>query len=84
MVFIETFSGKETKTDPRLAFARTAKQSLYDLRQNFDASSTASAVLHGVDLSNKKALITGANCGIGNSYIQLSLCLKTHCVLPWT
>ncbi|CAG7822358.1 unnamed protein product [Allacma fusca] len=64
-IFVETFSGKETRVDPRLAFAKTAKQSLYDFKQQFDASSTASQILHGIDLSCKKALITGGNCGIG-------------------
>lgn len=32
----------------------------------FDGSSTALQVLHGRDLSGKIAVITGANCGIGN------------------
>ncbi|KYM90378.1 WW domain-containing oxidoreductase [Atta colombica] len=35
------------------------------IRQRFDGSSTALAVLHGRDLRNKVALITGANTGIG-------------------
>jgi len=63
--FIEESTGKETSTDPRLAFAREAKESLYDFKQRYDASSTALEVLHGVDLTNKRAFITGANCGIG-------------------
>ena len=65
VVFIETASGKETGTDPRLAFAREPKDSLYDFKQRFDGSSTAMQVTHGVDLSAKTALITGANAGIG-------------------
>lgn len=35
------------------------------MRQRFDGSSTALAVLHGRDLRNKVALVTGANAGIG-------------------
>lgn len=70
-VFFEEATGKRTYTDPRLAFARDAKESLYDFKQRFDASTQALAVLNGVDLTNKKALITGANSGIGtgNSYL---------------
>ncbi|ODN00385.1 WW domain-containing oxidoreductase [Orchesella cincta] len=64
-IFFEEATGKRTYTDPRLAFARDAKESLYDFKQRFDASTQALAVLNGVDLTNKKALVTGANSGIG-------------------
>lgn len=53
-------------TDPRLAFAveqQEAGSAL--LRQRFDASSNASSVLHGKDLTGKVALITGSSTGIG-------------------
>lgn len=36
------------------------------VRQRFDGSSTALAVLHGRDLRGKVALVTGANTGIGS------------------
>ncbi|CAO1365959.1 unnamed protein product [Diamesa hyperborea] len=53
-------------TDPRLAFAvEETNNSQSTIRQRFDASSTANAVLHGKDLCGKVALITGANSGIG-------------------
>jgi len=64
-VFIQEGTGKQTITDPRLAFARQPKEYLYDFKQRFDGSSTALQVIYGLDLSNKTALITGANAGIG-------------------
>lgn len=72
-VFFEEATGKRTYTDPRLAFARDAKESLYDFKQRFDASTQALAVLNGVDLTNKKAIITGANSGIG---IENNCCVE--------
>lgn len=58
----------QSLTDPRLAFA-TEQQSAgihsSPIRQRFDASSNASSVLHGKDLSGKVALITGCSTGIG-------------------
>lgn len=53
-----------THSDPRLAFAKELEKSR-DIRYKFDGSSTALQVLHGLDLSNKVAIITGANTGIG-------------------
>lgn len=63
--FVQDSTGKKTITDPRLAFCRETKQSLYDFKQRFDASSTAFQVLNGLDLSNKRALVTGGSGGIG-------------------
>lgn len=40
-------------------------QNINEIRQRFDANSTAFQVLHGQDLSGKVAVITGANAGIG-------------------
>ncbi|XP_021949704.1 WW domain-containing oxidoreductase [Folsomia candida] len=65
VIFFQESTGKKTHTDPRLAFSRETKQSVYDFKQRFDASSTAFQVLNGVDLTGKRALITGATCGIG-------------------
>lgn len=56
---------KTTYTDPRLAFATEEKETPDDFRQQFDPSSTALQVLHGRDLSDKVAIVTGANDGIG-------------------
>lgn len=36
-----------------------------EIRQRFDASSTAFNVLHGQDLNGRVAIVTGANTGIG-------------------
>lgn len=41
------------------------------VRQRFDGSSTALAVLHGRDLRGKVALVTGANVGIGTVSLTL-------------
>ncbi|RWS11075.1 WW domain-containing oxidoreductase-like isoform X1 [Dinothrombium tinctorium] len=65
VVFVDHINKKTTYTDPRLAFAVEEKDNVTDIRQRFDSSSTALQVLHGRDLSNKVAVITGANCGIG-------------------
>jgi WW domain-containing oxidoreductase len=65
VVFVQDGTGKETTTDPRLAFSQEPKDSLYDFKQRFDGSTTALQVIHGTDLSAKTALITGANVGIG-------------------
>ncbi|KAK4337197.1 hypothetical protein RND71_043296 [Anisodus tanguticus] len=51
--------------DPRLAFAVEQSRDHNDLRQKFDSSATALQVLHGNNLSDKVAIVTGANSGIG-------------------
>ncbi|XP_071036544.1 WW domain-containing oxidoreductase isoform X2 [Parasteatoda tepidariorum] len=56
---------KTTYTDPRLAFAVEENESPTDIRQRFDASTSALQILHGRDLGGKVAIVTGANCGIG-------------------
>ncbi|XP_026469907.1 WW domain-containing oxidoreductase-like [Ctenocephalides felis] len=63
--YFDKENNRTTYTDPRLAFAVEEKTHPHDIRQRFDASTTALQVLHGRDLSNKIAIITGANCGIG-------------------
>uniref|UniRef100_A0A6A7FS96 WW domain-containing oxidoreductase n=2 Tax=Hirondellea gigas TaxID=1518452 RepID=A0A6A7FS96_9CRUS len=63
--FVHRETGRETYTDPRLAFAVEETTGLHDLRQRFDASSTGLQVLHGRDLSGQVAIVTGANSGIG-------------------
>ncbi|KAG4067072.1 hypothetical protein HA402_000063 [Bradysia odoriphaga] len=65
-VFIDTKNIQRTYTDPRLAFAvEEIPRNIGEVRQRFDASSTALQVLHGKDLTGKTALITGCNVGIG-------------------
>ena len=56
---------KTTTTDPRLAFAVDDSTDAGDVRQRFDASSTALQVLRGRDLTGLHVIITGANSGIG-------------------
>ncbi|TGZ47499.1 WW domain-containing oxidoreductase [Temnothorax longispinosus] len=65
VLYIDHSNRTTTYTDPRLAFATEYREMSQVLRQRFDASSTALAVLHGRDLRNKVALVTGANAGIG-------------------
>ncbi|KAF2347861.1 Short-chain dehydrogenase/reductase SDR [Trinorchestia longiramus] len=54
-----------TFVDPRLAFAVEETSCLSNLRQRYDASSTGLQILHGQNLTGLKAIITGANSGIG-------------------
>lgn len=63
--FVDHINKKTTYVDPRLAFAVEEKDSPTDIRQRFDASTSALQILHGRDLSGKVAVVTGANCGIG-------------------
>lgn len=67
MVFIDGNNGdRRTYADPRLAFAvEDLPKSLAEVRQRFDASTTALQVLHGRDLTDCVAVVTGANSGIG-------------------
>ena len=65
-IFVNQADQTNTYTDPRLAFAvEESPKNIAEVRQRFDASSTALAVLHGRDLHGKVALITGCNTGIG-------------------
>ncbi|XP_018022712.1 WW domain-containing oxidoreductase isoform X4 [Hyalella azteca] len=63
--FIHKDSQRSTYVDPRLAFATEETSGLHNLRQRYDASSTGLQILHGQNLSGLKAIVTGANCGIG-------------------
>ena len=63
VIYIDHINGRTTFSDPRLAFA-TEKSKTF-VRQRFDASTPAEAVLHGKDLSGSVVVITGANSGIG-------------------
>lgn len=66
MIYIDRKNNKRTYIDPRLAFAvENIPQNINEIRQRFDANTTAFQVLHGQDLSGKVAVITGANVGIG-------------------
>ena len=72
VVYVDNINKRTTFTDPRLAFAR--EMSSKDdwrggggggFRQKHDASSSAGQVVHGLDLTGKIALVTGASGGIG-------------------
>lgn len=66
MVYVDRKNVQRTYTDPRLAFAvEELPKSISDVRQRYDASTTALQILHGKDLSGRLAIVTGANCGIG-------------------
>ncbi|CAG0924795.1 unnamed protein product [Notodromas monacha] len=61
ITYVDTVNNRKTFTDPRLAFAveKNASAGGTKFRQRFDSSSTASQVLHGLDLSGKIAIVTG-------------------------
>lgn len=65
VVYVDLLNKKTTFTDPRLAYAKETVTATSTFRQKFDASSTALQVAHGVDLTGKVALVTGANSGVG-------------------
>lgn len=57
----------KTYTDPRIVFAKEEKENPLDIRQKYDHSTKALQILHGRDLSNYNAIVTGANTGIGEN-----------------
>lgn len=65
IMFRNNNTGVETYTDPRIVFAKEEKENPLDIRQRFDHSTKALQILHGRDLSNYTAIVTGANTGIG-------------------
>ena len=68
ILYVNHQEEKTSYVDPRLAFAKEIVDpgdGLKDFRQRFDASSNALQVLHGQDLSQKIAIVTGGNSGIG-------------------
>lgn len=54
---------RTTTEDPRLAFPKDA--STKDSSDNYGHQSNALQILYGMDLSDKTAIVTGANTGIG-------------------
>jgi len=65
VVYVDHHNKRTTFTDPRLAFATETNASKAGFRQRFDGSTGALQVLHGLDLTDKVAVVTGANSGIG-------------------
>ncbi|KAG8227059.1 hypothetical protein J437_LFUL013242, partial [Ladona fulva] len=65
VLFIDHVNRRTTYSDPRLAFASEEKEHPGDIRQRFDASTSALQILHGRLLVGKVAIVTGSNCGIG-------------------
>lgn len=81
--FVDHINHKTTYTDPRLAFAVEESNTINDLRQRFDSSSTGLQVLHGRDLTGRVAVITGANSGIGEFSFQSLSDYPSHvCFVP--
>ena len=64
-MYVDHHNKRTTFTDPRLAFATETNSSKAGFRQRFDGSTGALQVLHGLDLTDKVAVVTGANSGIG-------------------
>ncbi|KAJ8041755.1 WW domain-containing oxidoreductase [Holothuria leucospilota] len=75
LFYIDHLNKRTTYTDPRLAFAVEESGNPKEFNQRFDAYSTARGVLQGRDLSDKYAIITGANSGIG---FETALSLALH------
>lgn len=65
IIFHNIDTGVKTYTDPRIVFAKEEKENPMDIRQKYDHSTKALQILHGRDLSNYTAIVTGANTGIG-------------------
>lgn len=67
VLYVHHEKQKTTYSDPRLAFAVEVQDGRpnNNFRQRFDASTHALQIVHGLDLSGKIAIVTGANCGIG-------------------
>ena len=66
LLFHSHINHKTTYTDPRLAFAIEEKDGKSrEIKQRFDAGSSALQVLQGRDLTGQYVIITGANTGIG-------------------
>lgn len=63
-MYSEESSNIRTYTDPRLAFASEIKES-ERFSCKHDGFSSALEILHGLDLSSKVAIVSGANSGIG-------------------
>ncbi len=66
---------RTTYVDPRLALSMTDSKKN---KSKFDSSSSAMQVLRGRDLTGKTAVITGANCGIGESKLIVSTSTSKH------
>lgn len=75
----------KTYTDPRIVFAKEEKENPLDIRQKYDHSTKALQILHGRDLSNYNAIVTGANTGIGELIVEYFLYtyLYNKTVVPW-
>lgn len=65
VVYVDHHNQRTTFTDPRLAFATETGADKTGFRQRFDGSTSALQILHGIDLTGKVAVVTGANSGIG-------------------
>lgn len=65
IIYVDHENQKTTYSDPRLAFAVETDSDKSDFRQRFDASTSCMQILHGLDLSTRLAVVTGANSGIG-------------------
>lgn len=63
--FYNHIENKVAYVDPRLAFKEDERTNDGQVKQRFDASSTALQVLQGRDLTDHYVIVTGANSGIG-------------------
>lgn len=86
VLYVEESTGRTSMADPRLAFtvetADCAANGAHSSppRQRYDGSTTALQVLHGLNLHDRVAMVTGGNAGIGYEIVR-SLCLHACTVI---
>ncbi|XP_055346837.1 WW domain-containing oxidoreductase-like isoform X2 [Paramacrobiotus metropolitanus] len=83
VLFVNHLQKSTSYLDPRLKFAVPVGEKLIsmdELKQRFDANSTAEQVLSGLELTGKTFLVTGGTSGIGTATVQALVRKGAHVV----